>query len=244
MKIPQKTIALVEDDGLARAETCEYLRYNNYEVISAGTQSDFEKKIANADVDIFLIDLGLPDGDGLEVIRGLKGRANCGIIVLSGRSDDIDKIVCLEVGADDYITKPFNPRELLARVHSLLRRVENKNETADLSTESTTDGIISFLDWSLDANTRQLFDADNIETPLTRSEFDLLFFFLKNPNRALSRETLIANLRGSNWAGYDRAMDGLVSRLRGKLNKGNSSINYIKTMHGVGYLFIPKPEYS
>lgn len=237
MKYPPITIALLEDDGLARAEVCEYLRHNNYTVISASTQRDFEKRTANVDVDIFLIDLGLPDGDGLDVIRRLKDRENCGIIVLSGRLDDVDKVVCLEVGADDYVTKPFNPRELLARLHSLLRRIENIKITADLKTKSTTDDTILFFDWSLDTNTRQLFGPNSRETPLTKSEFDLLFFFLENPNRTLSRETLIANLRGNNWAGYDRAVDGLVSRLRNKLKKGNPTANYIKTIHGVGYLF-------
>ncbi len=242
METQNKTIALLEDDVFTREEVSEALRRNNYKVVSAGSQKDFLKKIESINVDIFLIDLVLPDGNGLDTIRGLKDRFNCGIIILSGQSDDIDKIVGLEIGADDYITKPFNPRELLARIGSLFRRLEFNSVVADTEARCTSNQIIPFGNWVLHTGSRQLISPNNTEVALTGSEFDLLSFFLNNPNRVLSREVLISSIRGRDWAGYDRAMDGLVSRIRQKIIKEDSDFGLIKTIHGVGYLFIIEPR--
>ncbi|WP_435138332.1 response regulator transcription factor [Pseudopelagicola sp. nBUS_19] len=239
----QKLIALLEDDAATRDEVTETLHYNNYVVVSSGSQESFLSKIENLEVDVYLIDLGLPDGNGLDLIRELKERPDCGgIIVLSGRSDDTDKIVGLEIGADDYITKPHNPRELLARVGSLLRRLEKNKTLEQPSTERKDNESIPFGQWVLNTGSRQLFGPENKEVTLTRSEFDLLLLFLKSKNRAISREELISKLRGNDWAGYDRSIDGLVSRLRQKLSNEDSTVEYIKTIHGIGYLFNFNPE--
>ncbi|GGE62821.1 response regulator transcription factor [Actibacterium pelagium] len=232
------TVAVLEDNRETLNEIEEALSVNNYNVVSSSSASEFVEKIEGLEISLYLLDLGLPDADGLNFVRELRRINDAGIIIISGRSSETDRVVGLELGADDYIAKPFSPRELCARVSSVLRRVgqpkvlpTSKNEGAE------SKEVLRFSEWKLDTRSHQLFAPNGEQEYLTNAEYSLLYVFLNNQNRALTRDALINQLKGQDWAGYDRAMDGLVSRLRKKLAKFEPDKTYIRTVHGVGYLF-------
>jgi DNA-binding response OmpR family regulator len=177
----------------------------------------------------------LPYGDGLTLIREIQAGSDVVIIIISGKTSEIDRVEGLEVGADDYIIKPFSPRELLARVQAVFRRTHgNKypDQAVSLSVE-----IAEFLDWKLDLSSRRLMSKDDKQVELTTAEFDLLRAFVEAPNRVLSRDFLLNQLHSLDWVGYDRGVDGLVSRLRRKLKRSVNSVSLIKTVRSVGYIF-------
>jgi DNA-binding response OmpR family regulator len=192
------------------------------------------EKTSAMNFDVILLDLTLPDGEGISLIPQIKSKTKASIIVVSGKSDTTEKIICLEMGADDYITKPFELRELSARIKAVLRRV-NDNERADSEEESSGKADkIMFNGWCLDRRQYQLFDEGQESAELTTGEFKLLEALLLSANRTLSREHLFDLTRNQDYDSYDRAIDIQIARLRKKL-KENS--NLIKTVRGVGYMF-------
>ena len=184
--------------------------------------------------DACIIDLGLPDIDGLEVMKRARSRCDCGIIIVTGRADVSDRVVGLELGADDYVTKPFEPRELVARVRSVIRRREAVGQSAAGAPQRVE--VASFAGWRFVAATHTLIAANGEKSTLSASEAELLIAFLRHPNRILERDTLV----GRELLPSDRSIDVRVSRLRRKLEADPQHPNLIKTVYGAGYLFLGK----
>tara|TARA_Y100000768_G_scaffold364473_1_gene324954 strand:- start:2994 stop:3686 length:693 start_codon:yes stop_codon:yes gene_type:complete len=181
--------------------------------------------------DLILLDIMMPEMDGFQVLRKIRETLDVPVIMLTAKGEVSDKVVGLELGADDYLAKPFEPRELLARIQSILRRVNSKNSMVD---------ILNFE--SLDINKiKEEVVLDGKTVSLSTSEFEALLLFANNSNKVLDREFLVENLRGITWQTYDRSVDVLVSRLRNKLGETPARTRFIKTIHGVGYKFIATP---
>lgn len=235
-----KTTILAVDDEPAILELLdETLSDEGYEVFGAETAAEFSKMFSGRSVDLCIIDLTLPDGNGLKLIRELRAVADCGIIILTGRSGETDHVVGLEIGADDYVTKPFKPRELTARVNALARRLATKHKRATTPPASALAVEIDhrFDGYQLSSSARQFWAPDGQEIDLTNAEFCLLLALLERRGRVLSRDQLMTLIKGQEWESYDRAVDGLVSRLRRKLVPIQRDTPYIRTIHGQGYVF-------
>jgi len=185
---------------------------------------------------LVLLDLGLGSEDGLAIARKLREHHRCGLMIVTGRSDAIDKIVGLEVGADDYVTKPFDLRELVARIKAVLRRLEPGAAAPATTTARST---LRFGGWSLDAAARTLTSPERREVPLTTGEFDLLITFARHPGRVLSRDFLLEATRGRESGPFDRTIDVQVGRLRRKIETDPENPQIIKSVRGAGYLFVP-----
>jgi two-component system OmpR family response regulator len=225
-------ILIVEDDSEVATTTADILATANYLTFFANAGSDAIEQVKSSAFDLVLLDLTLPDMDGLDVLRHLERRRRMGVIILSGRDNTIDRVLGLELGADDYVTKPFEPRELLARVRSVLRRCE--------LIEEEDNGLISksFGKWNLDLRTHEIHKGDEARVPLTPSEFRLLAVLADHPNRILSRESIMDLLyRNDSDAPFDRSIDVTINRLRRKLEDDPTRPKYIKTMRGEGYWF-------
>ncbi|WP_251419651.1 winged helix-turn-helix domain-containing protein [Lutimaribacter degradans] len=235
---------LVLDDEIQITELLEMaLSEYGCDVCTVSKISEFQNKQAEQAFDIYIIDLGLPDGNGLSLIQELSQNPACGVIIVSGRGADTDRIVGLEIGADDYITKPFKLRELVARVHAVLRRTQRhrvvQQDVAHATTDSTADttSTIQFDDYRLDLGARLLFAPHGGEIELTTAEFNLLAALLNRRGQVLTRDQLMNAIKGRDWESYDRAVDSLVSRLRSKIPAPSRRSHYIRTVHGVGYAF-------
>jgi two-component system OmpR family response regulator len=229
------TVLILEDDRATLEEVEETLIDGGFVTLSAGNIHEFKDLSKHHIIDFFLIDLNLPDGNGLTLAKEIRAESDVGIIIVTGKTSEIDRVVGLELGADDYITKPFSPRELLARVQSVLRRTHGS--TWPRRAKDSGVGIAEFLDWTLDLGSRHLRLQDGTGVELTTAEFDLLKAFVESPNRVLSRDFLLDQLHGLDWNGYDRGIDGLVSRLRRKIQQPLQPEPLIKTVRGVGYMF-------
>lgn len=198
------------------------------------------EKAGAHELDVILLDLVLPDGEGLTLIPQLQTKTSAAIIVVSGKSDTTEKIICLEMGADDYITKPFEMRELSARIKAVLRRREPSNDASKNETKEKNkakEKIEFEQGWCLDRTQYQLFDDKNKSVELTTGEFKLLEALVLSANRALSREHLFELTRDGEFDAYDRAIDIQVARLRKKLRDDSKAPRIIKTVRGVGYMF-------
>ncbi len=228
-------ILILEDDRDTLEEVNETLSDEGFLTLSAENIQAFEELTTHHIIDLFLIDLSLPDGNGLTLAREIRRESEVGIIIVSGKTSEIDRVVGLEMGADDYISKPFSPRELLARVQSVLRRT--RGSTFPRTVIDSGDEIAEFLDFKLDLGSRHLLAKDGKGIELTTAEFDLLRAFVQSPNRVLSRDFLLNQLHDLDWVGYDRGVDGLVSRLRRKIKLPADTVPLIKTVRGVGYMF-------
>lgn len=229
------TILILEDDRDTLEEVKETLSDGGFLTLSAEDVRAFEKLKRHHVIDLCLIDLNLPDGNGLTLVREIRGESDVGIIIVSGKTSEIDRIIGLEVGADDYITKPFSPRELLTRVQSVLRRT--RGSTLPKTVIDSGQEIAEFLDWKLDTGSRHLLAKDGRGVELTTAEFELLRAFVNSPNRVLSRDFLLDEIHSLDWVGYDRGVDGLVSRLRKKMKPPVETVPLIKTVHARGYMF-------
>ena len=185
-------------------------------------------------VELVMLDIRLPGKDGLTLTRELRVRSEVGIILITGRDDEIDRIVGLECGADDYLAKPFNPRELMSRAKNLIRRVRHA-QAAGPAEEGRQ--LRQFADWTLDLDRRRLLASDGRECLLTHGEFQLLSVFLRNSGHTLSRDQLMDQIRNREWLPNDRSIDVLVGRLRRKLQDDPADPRLIITIHGAGYLF-------
>jgi DNA-binding response OmpR family regulator len=227
-----KSILVIDDDTKLNRLLEEYLGSYNYKVSSVENPKDGLVKLRNSHFDLVILDIMLPEMDGFEVCKQIRKDHETPIIMLTARGEVTDKIVGLELGADDYLPKPFEPRELLARIQSVLRRSEvkmKKNET--IKFKSSAGELV------VDGNKRTAF-LNNKDLELTSTEFDLLMLFVKHNGKVLSRDEIMQNTRGISWMSFDRSVDVMVSRLRNKLKHKNSKKDQIiKTVHTVGYMF-------
>jgi len=227
-------VLVVDDDAGLRDLLSEYLVKQGFLVETARDGREMDERMAAAVPDLMVMDLMLPGEDGLSLTRRIKALHNIPVIMLSARGEDIDRIVGLEVGADDYLAKPFNPRELLARIRAVLRRGNGEVAAAQAKDEN-----IHFGPFSLDLAAQRLSREDE-DIPLTQAEFTLLKVFVEHPNRALSRDQIMDWLKGFDRDPFDRSIDVRVTRLRRKLEDDPTNPFYIRTVWGQGYLFAPK----
>lgn len=226
-------ILVVDDDAGIRDLLREYLDQQGYRVETARDGKEMDVCLARSKPALVVMDLMLPGEDGLTLTRRIKSSLGCPVIMLSARGEDIDRIVGLEVGADDYLPKPFNPRELLARIRAVLRR---GNEVAAETEEAE---VYRFGGFELDLAAQRLTRAEE-EIPLTHAEFALLKVFVEHPNRALTRDQIMDWLKGYERDPFDRSIDVRVTRLRRKIEADPANPVYIRTVWGQGYLFNPK----
>jgi len=224
-------LLIVEDEPVTRTRLGAYFSVEGYRVTEAEDADGLHRALAIGDIDLLLLDINLPDADGLVLARDIRANSDIGIILVTGRSDEIDRIVGLEIGADDYVTKPFNPRELLARVKNLLRR----SETLGKSISGAT--IKQFDDWILDTQKRSLTNPGGTPVALTKGEFEILSLLTSQPGVVISRTRFITHMSHKSWGANDRSVDVLIARLRKKLDYGDNSCEFIRTVHGEGYLF-------
>ncbi|EJM22665.1 response regulator with CheY-like receiver domain and winged-helix DNA-binding domain [Pseudomonas sp. GM21] len=228
-------VLIVDDDPLIRELLHAYLSQDGYEVHCAATAELAETFLASQTVDLVMLDIRLPGKDGLTLTRELRVRSEVGIILITGRNDEIDRIVGLECGADDYVIKPLNPRELVSRAKNLIRRV--RHAQAPQPTPAIAKAVKQFATWALDTDRRRLIDQTGGETLLTHGEYQLLSVFLRNSGHTLSRDQLMDQIRNREWVPNDRSIDVLVGRLRRKLHDDPAEPQLIITIHGAGYLF-------
>jgi len=232
---------LVVDD---QREICDviqdYLSGEGYRVSTAHDGAGMRRALAQSPVDLVILDLMLPGEDGLMLARSLRDESNVGIIILTGRGETVDRIIGLEMGADDYLPKPFHLRELLARVKSVLRRVSSRTVERAPAPRSKA----RFAGWNLDLSSRELFSPAGREVRLTTGEFDLLAAFVNNANQVLTRDRLLDLARNREAGPFDRTIDVQVGRLRRKLEDDPQRPSMIKTVRGTGYIFTPTVDTS
>ena len=226
-------LLVVDDDPELRELTQAYLVKNGFIVNTVETSVGMDEFLATNDVDLLILDLMLPGEHGLAIAKRLKKKKDLPIIIVSAQGEDIDRIVGLEIGADDYLPKPFNPRELLARIRAVLRRSSGKLEEKEIESSR-----LVFNDFELDLNALSLSRGWE-KVSLTSGEFDLLALLAANPNRVLHRDTILDKLTGAERSPFDRSIDVRVTRLRGKLEFDPSKPELIKTIWGKGYMFCP-----
>ena len=231
MSLP--SVLVVDDDAELRELTEAYLSRNGFQVHTVADAVEMDAWLAEEDPDLLILDLMLPGEDGLSIAKRLKADAGFPIIMLSAQGDDVDRIVGLEVGADDYLPKPFNPRELLARIRAVLRR-----SAAGASADGERN-LRKFGAFVLDLDAHQL-SRDGAEVTLTSGEFDLLAVLSAHPNRVLDRDRILDLLTGAERSPFDRSIDVRVTRLRAKIEPDPAKPIYIKTVWGKGYMFCPE----
>ena len=225
-------LLVVDDDPELRELITAYLSKQGYDIVAVGDGRAMDHAFAAGGVDLVILDLMLPGEDGLDIAKRLKQTTDVPIIIVSAQGEEIDRIVGLEVGADDYIGKPFNPRELLARVRAVLRRVRGSGTVGPLAR------IVEFGDFRLDLNAHSL-SRDGTTVPLTSGEFDLLGILVRHPNQVLDRDRILDLLTGAERSPFDRSIDVRITRLRSKIEPDPSSPVFIRTIWGKGYMFCP-----
>ncbi|WP_231880881.1 response regulator [Halothiobacillus diazotrophicus] len=237
-QIDSPVILVVDDDPGIQTLLSRYLREQGFAVVIAGDSRAFDAVMASGQsIDLIVLDIMLPGEDGLSIARRLDPMNRPPLIILSARGEDVDRIVGLEIGADDYLPKPFNPRELIARIRAVLRR---GGPAIDPSAKSPprADNRQYVGDFSIDAPMHQAFLHDKL-LDLTRGEWQLLAFFLERPNRVISRDQIMDHLKGYERSAFDRSIDVRVTRLRRKIEENPTDPRYLVTIWGEGYLFVP-----
>jgi two-component system, OmpR family, phosphate regulon response regulator OmpR len=238
---PEQARLLVVDDDAELRELAEaYLTQQGYQVDTVADGREMDKALFATHYDLILLDLMMPGEDGLTIAKRLKASHNLPIIMVSAQGEDIDRIVGLEVGADDYIAKPFNPRELLARIRAVLRRAAQSQPAAAPAAEVARDQY-RFGDFELDVAAHRL-NRHGEPLALTSGEFELLTVLVQHPNRVLDRDRILDLLTGAERSPFDRSIDVRVTRLRSKIEPDPSSPIYIRTVWGKGYMFCPEGE--
>lgn len=233
MSTDQTRILVVDDDPELRELLGQYLSEQGYQVTGVENATEMDQFLAENTPDLIILDLMLPGEDGLSIAKRLRGSREIPIIMISARGEEVDRIVGLEVGADDYLPKPFNPRELLARIRAVLRR-----PAAAADPDTPNDRIFGFGPFQLNLGSCEL-TRQGEKVPLTSGEFSLLSIFVQHPNRVLSRDRLIDIMKGFERSPYDRSIDVRVTRLRRKIETDPASPVYIQTVWGEGYRFTP-----
>lgn len=233
------TVMTVDDDENLQMVLTHYLESEGYGVLCASSGQDLKDKLQVSKPNVVLLDLVLPDTDGFSLLGHIRSQYSYPVIVVSGKSDTTEKVVCLEMGADDYMTKPFEMRELSARIKAVLRRAaEREKADANGSGAQAAEQNIRFGEWLLDRAKLQVFNDKGVSADLTTGEFKLLDTLIKAGGRVLSREFLFDVTRESDYDSYDRAVDIQIGRLRKKLQDDPKESRYIKTVRGAGYMFI------
>lgn len=232
-------ILVVEDDAQVRAMVSTLLGRAGYQVDAVPRAGDMRKALTEGSVDLVLLDVLLPDGDGFEALRQLRETSDLPVIMLTGVDGPDDRVHGLESGADDYVCKPFDPNELIARVRSVLRRADGAARVVDPSGTST---VYSFAGYDIDVTRRTLTDRAGRDIELTAGEFDLLLALAEAPNRPLSRDQLLDKTRSREWSPYDRSIDVLIGRLRKKIEENPAKPALIKTVRTVGYVLSAQVE--
>jgi DNA-binding response OmpR family regulator len=230
-------VLIVDDDADIRESTGEYLAGHGYRTAFAADGQQMRDAIGSLAPDVVLLDLNLPGEDGLSLARWLRRHHDVAIIMVTGSADVVDRVIGLEVGADDYIAKPFDLRELRARLRSVLRRTRARAAAA-ASPERPATKRVRVGRCELDLATHQLFGADGREISITATDFDLLKVFAENANRVLSRDQLLTMTSNREWEPFDRAIDIRIARLRRKIEPDPENPGVIRTVRGAGYMFV------
>lgn len=235
---PEALILVVEDDTDTRTLVARFLRQNGFRVNPARNGREMWEAIENTPVDLVLLDVMLPGTSGFDLCRALRGRSKVPVIILSARGSEGDRVLGLELGADDYIAKPFSRPELLARIRAVLRRVADTPNSVRLGGSHK----VGFDGWVLDTARRELTAADGAVIDLSAAEYNLLLAFIEHPQRILTREQLLELSRHRTGGVFDRSVDVLVGRLRRKIEREHQSRLLIKTLRGAGYMFTADPR--
>ncbi|MCY6382796.1 response regulator [Hoeflea prorocentri] len=226
-------ILVVEDDPVARATLASYFEAAKYRVTEAEDGEAMWKRLANTPVDLILLDINLPGEDGFSLLRELRRTSDVAVIMVTGKTDALDRILGLELGAHDYVTKPFNARELMARAKNLIRL------TRAARIAVAQDSALYFDGWMLDKTARRLTSPEGRDVTLTRGEFDLLAILVNCAGRAMTRDSLLDHVSHRDGDPYDRTIDVLIGRLRRKIEADPKEPRRLITVHGVGYMFVP-----
>lgn len=235
----QQHIAVVDDETAITELLAGYLAGQGFRTTQLHSGRALMDLLANDPPELVLLDLGLPGEDGFGIARQLRERWRCGLVIITGRGDSVDKVVGLEVGADDYVTKPFDLRELVARIRAVLRRIEPTAAAPATPAPAAAASCLGFNGWRLDLAARRLDDPSGAEVRLTTGEFELLATLAQHPGRVLSRDFLLEQTRGREAAPFDRTIDVQIGRLRKKLEADAENPQIIKSVRGAGYIFIP-----
>lgn len=238
-----KQILVVDDEDAVRELLRDCLEMEGFVVLEASNGDEINAQLNQNTIDLITLDLNLGGENGFDLVREIRTTRNVPIVMITGKGDTIDRVVGLELGADDYIAKPFQLREVVARIRAVLRRYDSipPTSTAPLSKDSTEDRF-AFDRFQLSIPHRNLETANGETVSLTTSEFDLLVTFIKRPSRVLSRDNIMDLLKGHEWSPTDRSIDALVVRLRRKIEADPSAPTLIKTVRGVGYVFAADVE--
>ena len=236
-------VLVVDDEPRIRTMLRRYLTGEGFKVSDAEDGAAMRELLERETIDLVLLDLMMPGEDGLSLVRSVRQRSEIPILMMSGKGDLIDRVVGLETGADDYITKPFELREILARIRTVMRRArpparpEAVISEAAKSAAATAEEVLTFEGWRLDLTRRELRRPSGEPVGLTAGEFELLRVFATHPNRVLSRDQLLDLAKGREWAAFDRAIDTQVGRLRKKIEADPGNPTLVKTVRGGGYVF-------
>jgi two-component system phosphate regulon response regulator OmpR len=249
MNDARSRLLVVDDDPSIRSMLREYLEGHGFEVGEAGNGRQMREHIAGEPPDAVLLDIGLPGEDGLVLARWLRERHDIGLLMVTASAEVVDRVVGLELGADDYIAKPFDPRELLARIKSVLRRVHARRPPAPFEVRapqqppqppSHAPARMRFGRCEVDMDAHRMFDADGAEVTITPMEYELLQAFLANPNRVLTRDQLLLRTRNREWSPFDRSIDIRIGRLRRKIEPDpDGDPRCIRTVRNAGYMYVP-----
>ena len=227
-------VLVLDDEPSIRDLVCDYLRDNELRATAVASGKEFDAVMARETIDLVVLDVRLPGEDGLQIARRLRESSAVPILMLTGRTEEADRVMGLELGADDYLTKPFSPRELLARIRALLRRARAQASVAETIARVRA---YRFGHWELNIGLRRLKAGDGRTVELTNGEFSLLAAFVSSPQRVLSRDQLLELSRMHNAEVYDRSIDVQILRLRRKIEPDPAQPSFIKTERGAGYLF-------
>ncbi len=228
-------IIVVDDDSEIRRLLTRFLKGHGYSVTAVADAQSLFDTLTKQPADLIILDLMLPHSDGLDICRKIRATSTVPIIMLTAKREETDRIVGLEIGADDYLTKPFNPRELLARMKAVMRRVNAP--PGQIGGRAARDYL--FEGWRVDSLRRELFNPAGVVVDLSGGEYDLLISFLEAPQRVLSRDHLLEIARNRASTGFDRSIDTQIYRLRRKLDSSDENDSVIKTVRGAGYMFVP-----
>ncbi|CAH8197314.1 MULTISPECIES: two-component system response regulator TorR [Vibrio] len=229
-------VLVVEDDAVTRSKLAGYFQNEGYTVTEAENGTQMREALQNNVIDLIMLDINLPGEDGLMLTRELRSQSDIGIILVTGRTDSIDKIVGLEMGADDYVTKPFELRELLVRVKNLLWRISTANNQSTVGDTSQNGNLVRFGEWSFDIQRRAL-SRSGEPVKLTKAEYELLVALSSYPNQVLSRERILNMISHRVDAPNDRTIDVLIRRMRAKMEFDPKNPQIFVTVHGEGYMF-------
>jgi two-component system, OmpR family, response regulator len=237
-RVSKTHLAVVDDEADITLLLANYLSGHGFRVTPLHAGAPLLQLMAHDPPALVLLDLGLAGEDGLAIARKLREHWHCGLIIVTGRGDAVDKVVGLEIGADDYVTKPFDLRELLARIKAVLRRLEPAPPAEPNPPQPAPRQRLCFAGWALDTAARRLVDPSGNEVPVTGGEFDLLCTFAAHPGRVLSRDFLLEHTRGREAAPFDRTIDVQVGRLRKKIEADPERPQIIKSVRGAGYVMV------